>query len=463
MYQNRARWYDPHTGRFISEDAVGDGTNLYRYSGNDPINFRDPTGLFQAGNPLNDLALNLTVSQNGGFSGNKVGPAPKPIEFNFNQIVPGAVNSFSGGFGLSNPTLTSAGPLNVLPSTPALVPSFSPAVSPISTSFVNTTPAQPTLSEVLAFGPSNSSFQKTASPFVPQKIDKIRARELLGRDTQFESVGAAFGSGLKTGGKAVTNASISAVTLGIVENAITVTQQDIDNGFNTSRLIAGVSTELLVGLGTGGLSRTGSLLGKTALAFDTASNAVSVGRGVLDASLNGLTLGNTLQIAGGTAGLGGNFATGGQALRGLASDASRARLSFDTTTLSSGGLGGAKLKFVPNPNGRAGNALTQAKTRAVELDLRARGFTQTRREAQFLPGAGGSGTTRFADVVGVNPRTGRSEIIQIGQTIKSNNQIPVIRERRALDDIIFSPTLGDKFPNSTVRFIDVNRPGVIQP
>ncbi len=69
LYQNRARWYDPNTGRFISEDAVGDGTNLYRYSGNDPINFRDPTGLFQAGNPLNDLALDLAISRVGGNSG----------------------------------------------------------------------------------------------------------------------------------------------------------------------------------------------------------------------------------------------------------------------------------------------------------------------------------------------------------------------------------------------------------
>ena len=51
------RPYDPGTGRFLSEDPIGfaDGPNPYRYAGNDPVNFRDPTGLSQAGNPLNNL------------------------------------------------------------------------------------------------------------------------------------------------------------------------------------------------------------------------------------------------------------------------------------------------------------------------------------------------------------------------------------------------------------------------
>ncbi len=49
LYYNRARWYDANIGRFISEDPIGFGssdTNLYRYAGNDPVNFRDPSGLF---------------------------------------------------------------------------------------------------------------------------------------------------------------------------------------------------------------------------------------------------------------------------------------------------------------------------------------------------------------------------------------------------------------------------------
>jgi RHS repeat-associated protein len=43
----RARYYDPASGRFISEDPIGvfGGLNLYRYLDNDPINFTDPSGL----------------------------------------------------------------------------------------------------------------------------------------------------------------------------------------------------------------------------------------------------------------------------------------------------------------------------------------------------------------------------------------------------------------------------------
>jgi|GEM_PF-5698491 len=61
---NRARWYEPESGRFISTDPIEEGANWYAYAGNDPVNFRDPSGLSQAGNPLNALA--------GGFSGNTV-------------------------------------------------------------------------------------------------------------------------------------------------------------------------------------------------------------------------------------------------------------------------------------------------------------------------------------------------------------------------------------------------------
>lgn len=47
---NRARWYDPATGRWISQDPIGfaaGDANLYRYVGNSPTNATDPSGLEQ--------------------------------------------------------------------------------------------------------------------------------------------------------------------------------------------------------------------------------------------------------------------------------------------------------------------------------------------------------------------------------------------------------------------------------
>jgi len=48
LYYYRARYYDPTQARFISQDPIeflaGD-TNFYRYVGNDPLNFVDPSGL----------------------------------------------------------------------------------------------------------------------------------------------------------------------------------------------------------------------------------------------------------------------------------------------------------------------------------------------------------------------------------------------------------------------------------
>ncbi len=47
VYYMRNRWYEPKTGRFLSEDPIGlqGGINPYTFAGNDPINGRDPTGL----------------------------------------------------------------------------------------------------------------------------------------------------------------------------------------------------------------------------------------------------------------------------------------------------------------------------------------------------------------------------------------------------------------------------------
>lgn len=47
MYYARNRWYDPETGRFITEDPIGlaGGSNLYTFASNNPITGFDPFGL----------------------------------------------------------------------------------------------------------------------------------------------------------------------------------------------------------------------------------------------------------------------------------------------------------------------------------------------------------------------------------------------------------------------------------
>ena len=116
----------------------------------------------------------------------------------------------------------------------------------------------------------------------------------------------------------------------------------------------------------------------------------------------------------------------------------------------------------PDPGGRLGDADTRAKSQEVVDDLVSRGFIDIDTEVPFRPGSLGSGKKRFADVVGRDPIAGETEIIQIGRTIKSDPRVPIIRERHAWDDIIFSPDIRN-YPNTTIRFVDVNRPGVIQP
>jgi RHS repeat-associated protein len=51
LQYNRARYYDPMIGRWMSEDPLGFGAgdeNLYRYVANNPVGAVDPTGLFDA-------------------------------------------------------------------------------------------------------------------------------------------------------------------------------------------------------------------------------------------------------------------------------------------------------------------------------------------------------------------------------------------------------------------------------
>ena len=47
LYYVRARWYDPQSRSFLSEDPAGlsGGPNTYAFAGNDPVNGQDPAGM----------------------------------------------------------------------------------------------------------------------------------------------------------------------------------------------------------------------------------------------------------------------------------------------------------------------------------------------------------------------------------------------------------------------------------
>ena len=60
LYYYRARYYEPTTGRFITEDPkrFDAGINFFRYTSNNPIDFTDPSGMLQ-------LCCRLARSVNG--------------------------------------------------------------------------------------------------------------------------------------------------------------------------------------------------------------------------------------------------------------------------------------------------------------------------------------------------------------------------------------------------------------
>jgi len=57
LYYYRARYYNPYLGRFLQTDPVGygDGMNLYAYCKNNPVDYLDPSGLFNIISPQIDL------------------------------------------------------------------------------------------------------------------------------------------------------------------------------------------------------------------------------------------------------------------------------------------------------------------------------------------------------------------------------------------------------------------------
>jgi RHS repeat-associated protein len=70
----RARYMDPATGRFISEDPAGDGLNWFAYAGGDPVNQSDPTGKFVS---IGSIAVGSGISNGsqGSYNSSTTGAA----------------------------------------------------------------------------------------------------------------------------------------------------------------------------------------------------------------------------------------------------------------------------------------------------------------------------------------------------------------------------------------------------
>jgi RHS repeat-associated protein len=92
LQYNRARWYDPKDGRFVSEDPTGFGggdINLSRYVHNAPTDFVDPAGLEGKGGRMKPPGP-------GGYTP----PFPGPVD----------LRPHSGSGGQKPPTSTAPGP-----------------------------------------------------------------------------------------------------------------------------------------------------------------------------------------------------------------------------------------------------------------------------------------------------------------------------------------------------------------
>jgi RHS repeat-associated protein len=100
LQYNRARWYDPVTGRFISQDPIGfeaGDANLYRYVGNGPMNATDPSGLMP--NQRDAITLDELVRWAELLENKHPNATPHEILKRLRDQIKGPRSSASGGTG----------------------------------------------------------------------------------------------------------------------------------------------------------------------------------------------------------------------------------------------------------------------------------------------------------------------------------------------------------------------------
>jgi RHS repeat-associated protein len=97
LYYAQARWYDPETSQFVSEDGAQDGLNWYGYCGDRPLGNVDPSGLYGTTGDYGKDHMNGTWGKynpitygsgsgsGGGDSGNPAIPTVTPKERTFKE------------------------------------------------------------------------------------------------------------------------------------------------------------------------------------------------------------------------------------------------------------------------------------------------------------------------------------------------------------------------------------------
>jgi RHS repeat-associated protein len=105
----RARYYDPSTGRFVSEDPLkffGGDISFYRYVWNDSVNLRDPRGLWGVGASVGGSFYGgVPTNQGTGISfSNTVGGVLFKDPSAPGGFTPVAFNSYGGAAGGTRPS-----------------------------------------------------------------------------------------------------------------------------------------------------------------------------------------------------------------------------------------------------------------------------------------------------------------------------------------------------------------------